>query len=476
MSFTQFISILRARWKLASGLLLAVIAAAVALAFLLPKQYSAAASVVVESKADPVSMIYGGGLNPGLIATQIDVINSERVARKVVRNLKLTENASVRAQWLESTKGEVPIDQWLSDLFQKSLEVRPSRESNVITIAYQAPDPRFAAGLANAFVQAYLDTSLEMRVEPAKQFSSFFEVRAAEAREVVEKAQAKLSDYQKQHDIIASDERLDVENNRLNELSSQLVALQALASESSSRTAQANSKSADNTQEVLGNPLVSGLKSDLSRAEVRLQELSARYGDSHPSVQEVKANIAELKNKVEAETKRVTGSVNIANTINRQREAEVRAALEAQRAKLLRLKATRDEVAVLLRDVDSAQRSYDQILQRLNQTSLESQATQSNVVVLTQAEVPARHASPRRMLIVLVGAFLGLLISVGVVLIIENFDRRVRNAEDVVAAVALPIIGVMLQPTAKRLFGRTVKANLMQSRLLGRLAASGKQG
>lgn len=478
MSFTQFLSILRARWKVSVALLLAFVVVSVALALLLPKGYVATASVVIEGKADPLSaVLYPGGVNPNLIATQVDVINSDRVAYQVVKNLKLADNPTIRQQWRDSTNGEGSIEQWLSGVFQKSLEVRPSRESSVISISYQAPDPRFAAALANAFVTAYLEVSLGMRVEPARQYSSFFEARAAEGRAAVEAAQARLSAFQKKSEIVASDERLDVENTRLNELSSQLVALQALAAESSSRTTQANGSSADRTQEVLGNPLISGLKSDLARTEVRLEELSARYGENYPQVQEAKSNIAELKKKVAAETARVTGGVAIGNTINRQREADVRNALEAQRAKLLKLKASRDEIAVLVRDVDVAQRTYDQIQQRLNQASLESQATQSNVTVLTQAEAPVRASYPRRFLITLVGGFLGLLAAVAVALIREAFDRRVRSAEDVVLAVALPLLGILPGPKAKRLLGRDgSKAKLLQMRLLSPASPNAKGG
>jgi hypothetical protein len=74
----------------------------------------------------------------------------------------------------------------------------------------------------------------------------------------------------------------------------------------------------------------------------------------------------------------------------------------------------------------------------------------------------------------LLAIVVGALLAIGSALLLELSDRRVRSAEDVVGAVALPILGVMPKPTAKRLFGRTAKANLMQGRLLGLLSASGR--
>ncbi|MBI3350323.1 MAG: chain length determinant protein EpsF [Burkholderiales bacterium] len=476
MNFVQFLAIVRARYKTALVVLAVTVLPAIVLSLLLPKTYTAAASVVVDTtKPDPLAgVLYGGGINPGLMATQMDIIQSDRVAFKVVKNLRLTENAQLREQWQSDTKGEGTMEQWLATVFQKQMDVKPSRESNVITVTYKAPDPRFAAGLANAFVQAYLETNIEMKVEPARLYSSFFDQRAKEARDALEKAQSRLSEFQQQKGIIATDERLDVENSRLNELSSQYVALQSLASDSGSRQTAARGTGADRMQEVLSNPLVAGLKADQARLEAKLQELTSKLGDKNPQVIETRANLAELKSRIDSETVKVAGSLGIANNINQQRASETKAQLEAQRAKVLQMKAVRDDGGVLLRDVENAQRIYDQIMQRLNQTTMESLATQSNVSVLSQAVPPVEPTWPKPLLVTALAFFLGGLLGIGVVVGRELFDRRVRSIDDVALAVALPVIGVLPSPNARRLFGKATKANLMQQRLMGHLSDAGK--
>lgn len=450
MTFSQFLSILRARWWVMLLVLGLTVATTVVVSMLLPRQYTATASIVIDIKPDPISAIaYGGQATPIFMATQVDVINSERVALRVVRNLRLAENPDVRAQWLESTQGEGTIEQWLIGLFQQQKEVVPSRESSVVAISYKAADPRFAAAVANAFASAYIQTALELRVNPAREYSTFFDTRAKEARDALEQAQARVSAYQKAKGIIATDERLDIESQRLNELNSQLVALQAIAAESTSRERQAQGAQADRIQEVLSNPLLNQLKADITRNEARLQELSTRIGDNHPQVIELKATLGELRNRLEAETRRVTGSVGVASTINRQREAQVRNELEAQRAKVLRMKAVRDEGMVLVRDVENAQRAYDTVLQRFNQASLEGQATQSNAHVLTEAVPPVKPSSPNLLLNTALSVFLGALLALGTVLLLELMDRRVRSVDDVVDALGLPVLGVMPKPGAK---------------------------
>lgn len=469
MNFVQFLAILRARYKMALAVLVATLVPALLLSLLLPKTYTASASVVVDSsKPDPLAaVLYAGGMNPSLVATQIDVIQSDRVAFKVARNLKLTENPLIREQFQNATNGEGSIEQWLSTAMQKNLDVKPSRESNVITVSYKAPDPKFSAALANAFVQAYLETNIEMRVEPARLYSSFFDQRGKEARDALEKAQSKLSEFQKEKGIIATEERLDIENARLNELSTQYVGLQSLASDSVSRQTAARGSGADRMQEVLTNPLISGLKADQARLDAKLQELTAKLGEKNPQVIETRANLAELKTRIDTETNKVASSLGIANNINQQRAAEIKAQLEAQRNKVLQMKAVRDDSAVLLRDVENAQRTYDQIMARLNQSTMESLATQSNVSVLSQAMPPIEATSPKLLLNMVIALFAGALLAITIVIAMEMLDRRVRSADDVAQAVALPIIGVLPSPTARRLFGRAAKANLMQQRLLG---------
>ena len=473
MNLTQFLSILKARWWVAVLLLVLTVGTTLGVSLLLPKQYTATATVVIDVKPDPIAGQFAGMLAPSYMATQVDVIQSDRVARRVVRNLKLADNPQVRADWLEATGGQGDIEAWIAGRFKTNMDVRPSRESNVISVSYRAPDPGFAAALANAFVQAYIDTALELRVDPAKQYSTFFDQRSKEAREALEKAQARVSAFQKEKGIIATDERLDIENSRLSELSSQLVMMQAVASESGSRQAQARGESADRMQEVLNNPVIGSLKADLSRSEARLQELNARLGDNHPQVVEAKANINTLRSRLDAETRRVTGGVGVTASINRQREAEVRASLEAQRTKVLRMKAVRDEGAVLQREMENAQRAYEMVLARLNQSSLESQATQGNIFVLGQATPHADPSSPRVVINTLLSSVVGLLLAIGAVLGLEMLDRRVRAFEDLTTAVGLPVLGVMPKPTASFKLGRQ-RLSLMQQRLVTSLPAPQK--
>jgi chain length determinant protein EpsF len=376
-------------------------------------------------------------------------MTSDRVALKVIRELKLLDSPALREQWVEAGSPGT-IEQWLILSLQSQLDVQPSRESNVITLNYKAPDPRFAAGMANAFAQAYIATTLELRAKPAQSFKSLFVEQTRSARQALEAAQARLTAFQREKGLIATDERLDVETARLSELSSQLTQLEAISAESASRQAQARGAQGDRIQEVLNSPLVSQLKADLSRNEARLRELETRFGARHPQVLEAQATISELRSRIASETTRITSGVGVTNTINRGRVAQVRSELASQRQKVLALKAVRDESRLLQRDVESAQRIYENLAVRQNQTQLETENNQSFANQLTVALPPAEHSSPRLPLNTALAVFVGALLGITVALLLELADRRIRSPDDVVATLALPVLGTLPSPKAKR--------------------------
>ena len=461
----QALRVVLARWRLALPVFALACAAGVTLAWFAPRSFTASATVLVDARTDPVANV-AQIATPNFLATQVDILRSARVARQAIARLGLERNAALREQFARSGAPGA-FDEWLAARLQKNLLVEPGRASNVIRVAYTSTDRAFAAHAANAFTDAYLDTVLEMRIEPARRYSEFFEERTRTMRDALEKAQARLSAYQSAKGIVAADERLDVENAKLAELSSQLVKLQALAVESSSRHSQAQA-AADRSPEVLGSSLIAGLKAEAAKQQARLSELNKRLGDNHPQVQALRASLDEIDSRIEAETRRVTGSVAMLDRVNQQREARARAALDAQRARVLSLKDTRDEMAVLQRDVENARQAYDAMQQRFAQSRLESQNEQTSISVLNRAELPADSPQAvflKNALKALAGA---LVLAVVVALAAEFIDRRVRTAADVVAASGLMLIGTMPGPDRRDRSGRA-QPTLLQRRLLRQL-------
>jgi chain length determinant protein EpsF len=448
MTFQQFFLLMKARWKLALKVFLVIVGLTIIGSLVWPKRYTATASVVLDMKStDPVL----GALLPivpGYVSTQIDIISSDRVARRVATNLKLAQNPDIIEQWRNDMDGQGDIITWLGELLQKYLDVRPSRDSNVININFTGSDPKFAAVLANAFAQTYLETNVELKVDPAKQYASWFNQRTQVLRSNLEKAQAKLTEYQRKNGVVATDDRLDVETARLQELATQLAVAQAQRADAKSRNSQASGRM-DVSPDVLQNPVIQALKADVARQEAKVQELGAQLGRNHPQYQSAVTELNTLKAKLDSEMRLVAASVGTASAVSQQREGEIQAAVDAQKKKVLEFKTQHDELTVLKKDFENAQRAYELVNGRLSETSLESESQQTNVAILTPAVPPIRPSSPKLLLNTVLAIFLGGLIGVGTVLLLEMKNRRVRSTEDLYESLGVPVLAVVTETRMK---------------------------
>jgi chain length determinant protein EpsF len=415
LTLEKYLLIIRARLAITISVLGATILIALAISYTLPTLYTASATVVVDAKPDPVGgLLYTEQLLSSYIATQVDIISSERVAERVVKMLKLDEVPAFRQQWQRTTEGRGDFVTWLARSLEKRLTVTPSRESNVITISVRWPDPKASAALANAFAQSYVDTNIELKVDPAKQYAQWFDERSRVLRADVEAKQKRLSDFQKETGLIATDERLDVENARLNELSTQLVSIQAQREESQSRQRQVNGDN-ESLPEVLQSPLIASLKADLSRAESQQQDIASRLGRNHPDYQTALREVDSIRSRIRQESDKIAASLGSTTQINMRRESDIRAALESQKRRILD--------------------------QRLAQVSLESQTQQTNIVLLTPASEPIEPSSPRVALNLLVSIFAGIVLGIFAAFLREWVDERIRSDNQLRDLIDAPFLG-----------------------------------
>lgn len=463
MNLSQILLILQARKRIILLVLVTTVLATAVVSLLLPKTYKATASVLLNYKGmDPVTgLTMPGQLLPGYMATQIDIISSKNVALRVVDQLGLANNAAVIEQFNSSTDGKGTVRDWLADLLLKKLDIVPSRESSVVEISFKGADPAFVASVANAFADEYQKISVQLKVEPMKKASSYFNTQLKLLRDNVEATQSRLSKYQQENGIVSVDNRLDVESNRLNDLSAQLVAAQGQLMEATSRAGMAHGSA--ESPDVAGNSLVQSLRANLGNAEAKLAELGQRLDRNHPQYQSTKAEVDKLRADYNSAVKTASTSVGNNAAIYRQREADVRAALAAQKQKVLELNRTRDELGVLAKDAESAQRAFDVTSQRFSQTRLEGQAEQSDIAVLNPATAPIAASGPKVLVNVLLSIVLGTALGMGLAVAAETMDRRVRSETDLSDALDIPVFGVIDWNATQR--KRGALANLLPRRL-----------
>ena len=440
MLVKRLLRVLSARRRLVALTAVGTAVFLVALALFIHPRYKASAAVLVEHGAtDPIAgMPLPVGLVSNYIATQADILSSERVALRAIRALGLEKDALWRERWQDATGGEGSMEAWLAVFLTKRLKVSPSRDSNVLGIAYTSPDAHFAAAVVNAFVQAYIDTTLELRVDPARAYNGFFAERAEQLRRALAAAQARLSEHQAKHGLMATDEGIDVETRRLSELQSQLVEVQDALATAKARESQARA-TPRHTPEVLADPVVASLTAELARQEAKLGELQSHLGERHPDVMDAAAGVAELRKRVEAAVQRASSASGVSLHVAERRASELRDAIERQRAKLTEQKAQRDRAALLTREVENASRAYDAVVTRASQTALESANRQANVSWLKVATPPSEPLWPY-WLHFAVAVVLSLLVGALHALVREHRDRRLRTPDDVRAGLGQAVL------------------------------------
>lgn len=462
MTLNRFLRILLARAWIIGLVCGSMVAAAALVSTLLPRQYTATTTMVIEPRATDV--LGGTNVNAQMLAqthlaTQIDILRSERVAAQVVRTLGIDRSAVAQAQWREATGGNGRIESFFAASLVRNLDVRPSRESAVVSVSFTGGDARFAADAANAFAETYISTSLALRNQPALQSTSWFDEQLKSLRDAAESAQARVSAYQRQHGIVANDERLDVENARLAELSQQLSVAQAQALDSRAR-AELSTAQVSSVPEVSSTPVVQNLRADLLRSQAQLVQVAEQFGPAHPTRVRAQAEVLALEERLARELGHARSSVSSISQITDRREADLRVAVNAQKTRVLQLKAQRDELSRLSREAETAQRVFDVALQRQAQTRLESQNTQVGSYVLNPAAVPGEPSSPKTQRNLLLAGGLGLLLGLAAAFLLEAADRRVRSAVDVEATLQLNVLGRLPRARMSRRAVRTEPAAL----------------
>ena len=447
-----FLMVLRARFGLFALVLGVTLVATAAVTLLLPKSYRATASLVVDrrdsqSLTDALNAFTSPLDRSGYLQTQVDILKSPKVARRVVTSLKLDELPANRTRFAEA-KPASGIQDWLAEGLAAKVEVETT-QSSVMRISYDADNAADAALIANGFAKAYLDTTLDLRTEPNRQAAAWFDEQLKTLRNDLAGAQERLTAYQREHGIVSTDERLDEEYTRLNELSGQLSRAQEQNVELRTREQQMQQavqqgRSLESLPEIQNDANIRALRADLLKGEAALQILAAKYGENHPEYIKQRAENRVLQQTLAAETRSVAATTTNVRHEGEQRVAEIAASVAAQRARLLGLKESRDGLAVLLRDVNTAQSAYDLAMQRFVATRVESRASQTNASVLNPAMPPDHPYRPSLTLNLGLAAIIGTLLGLGLVMTREMTDRRVHSAAELAQAVNAPVLGELI--------------------------------
>jgi succinoglycan biosynthesis transport protein ExoP len=361
--------------------------------------------------------------------TQIDIIKSDRVAQRVVQLLP-ADQPPMKA-WREEAKKQPAPERHVAEMLQQRLEVKPARESNIINITWVGRSPAVAARVANAFAQAYLETNLDIKTDPQKKYTVWFDDQIKEARDRLEKAQQKLAAYQEKAGIVSADEKADFETTRLNELLQQLSALQTRGRGGSPAAAYDAS------------PLVNNLRQDVARLEAKIAQAGATMGSRHPEMMRMTSELAAMKNRLSEESSRVGISAAQSAEAAKVRERELQTAIGEQKGKVLAMNRQRAELNLMKADVDSAQKAFDTVTTSAAQARLTAMSNQTNVMKLASAVEPLDPTGPSPMQAMLAALAAGIVLAIAAAMMAELANRRVRSVQDLSMVTHLPILATV---------------------------------
>ena len=413
MNLQQFLLALRARFRVFVVAVGAVVLAAAVASLLMPRSYRATVALLVDT-ADEQSLRESARplILPqermSYVQTQVEILTSRTVARKVVEDLGLLQNTSALATLGVGSRGPGQLEDRLSERLLENLKVETS-QSSVIQARYSCANPRLAATIANGFARAYIETVLELRVAPTREAAAWFDEQLKSLRAILEDAQARLAAYQQKS-------------------VSRYVALGG---------------SQESLPEVANNTLIQQLKADVLHGDAKLKELATRLGVNHPEYQRVVAENRALRARLDAEVHKVVAGMVAAARQSPSRAAELAGAGAEVRTHLSDAGQPLSEYGVLKLNVEAAERAYDTAMERRVVNQIDSRASETNVAILSPAVVPWTPYRPRIMLNLALALASGIMLGVALVALLESQDRRVRCTEDLLSASQLPLLAVL---------------------------------
>src|SRR5260370_1077454 len=173
------------------------------------------------------------------------------------------------------------------------------------------------------------------------------------------------------------------------------------------------------------------LRADVTGAQTKLAAYQNEKG------------IAGGDERMNTEASKVVAGLGNAVKQNQKRVEELQIALKDQSDRIMKLRESRVDLAVMTRDMENAQRAYDGALARAIAVKVDSKVRQTNLAMLTPAVEPLKPAVPKVGLISALSVLIGALLAAGMVYVLEMLDRRVRSRTDLESRLAVPSLGLL---------------------------------
>ncbi len=455
----------RALYVIVPMVLLAVVA--LGISFFISPRYVSQTLVLIEQQKVPddyVKPVITSDLDDRLASMKEQILSRSRI-QPIIEKFNLFPG--------------LKMDEKL-DATRKNIEIKPIRSeishSNGLPgffISFKASDPRTAQQVCGDITSLFVDASLRDRAQSAQGTTEFLESQLAEAKSNLDTQDGKLADFQRKYIGRLPGEQ-NTNMNLMASLNTQLDATtQQIARMEQDKAYQESllSQQQATRDAFTGEPKTASAderKAQLTQMQAEEAELSARYTESYPDVVAIRRKIADLKRDMAKPAPSVSTAAS--GTATKAPEPlgiqQLRAAIRAtdaginqKRAEQMQLQGgirqyqdrlqssplVEEEYKQLTRDYQTAQKFYDDLLAKMNQskmaTSLERRQQGEQFRVMDEPNLPDSPSFPNRGLFAAGGAMLGLLLGLGLSALLEYRNTAIRSDEDVYAFLHLPTLG-----------------------------------
>ncbi|GAB4177241.1 MAG: exopolysaccharide regulatory tyrosine autokinase VpsO [Geothermobacteraceae bacterium] len=441
--------------------------------------YEGTTQVLIE-KARPSALESDNGYriyDPEFYETQFQLIKSRAVALRVVRALGLTSAEVLPGQeeqgalaavisWVRGLKATVvhlfagdeqgqqkeltaeDEELLLADMIAEGLEVRPFKNSRIVTISYRSPNPEFAARVANATATAYVEQTLNMKLDSTRLTLDWMTRKAEEERKKLDAAEKRLQAYMVANDIVTLEDRLTVTPQKLNQISSQLVNAEAKRKEMEAIYLQvkrlaSRPDEAETLPAIASDPAMQTLRTEILQAEQKVRELSAKYGPKHPVMIKANGDLEVLKRKRDQEVERIVRSLKNQYDLAVSTEESLRAQLDRTKSEALNLNQKFIQYSALKREVETNRQLYDALMLKIKEQSITKETQPVNLWIVEKAAVPEFPVSPNKKKNLLLGLIVGLMAGIGLAFFVEYLDNTVKYPEETEKALGLSVLGLV---------------------------------
>ena len=353
--------------------------------------------------------------------TQLSVLHSRAVAERVVKRLKLADQAG---------PGDA-VGRLLS-----AVVVEPVPETYVVEVRVTNRDPKEAALWANTVSDVFMDYSLEGQVEAAKRAFQWVTERLAETENGMQEAHDKLLKANQGQDLFVPEGNVSAITSSITKLNEDHIEAQARGIELEAQLgefaeARRRGRGLDAIPQVGGDKAVAEINARVQSLTLDLARMREKYKEGHPEVQKVQVQIQQLRKDKELRVAQIEESLRAEYRQLQRKEAELRAAIDDHKARAAEQSQKLTELESLKKKADSAAGLYGVLLQKLNETNIAASLQNNNIRLLDRAVVPTKPVWPRRRQIALAALVAGLLLGAGFVLVRDALDNTLKDGEDI---------------------------------------------